>query len=90
MVLSALARFSRADVITADEADRALAFWQRLPCTRVSVEPLPDDIWDLHQAMRGAYAHYVVLCPVFRETLLTADQRLVRAAPPGVSILTIS
>ncbi|WP_165700149.1 type II toxin-antitoxin system VapC family toxin [Ornithinimicrobium ciconiae] len=89
-VLSALARLSRADVITADEADRALASWQRLPCTRVSVEPLLDDIWDLRQSLRVTDAHYVVLCRVFQATLLTADQRLVRAAPPGVSILTIS
>lgn len=89
-VLSALARLSRADVITSDEADRALASWQRLPCTRVSVEPVLADIWALRQAMRVTDAHYMVLCRVFRATLLTADQRLVRAAPPGVSILTIS
>lgn len=89
-VLSVLARLARAAAITADEASHALAAWQRLPCTRVSVEPLLADIWAMRHSLRIADAHYVVLCRVFRATLLTADQRLVRAAPSGVSVLTVS
>lgn len=89
-VLSALARLERADLITPEEGEDALVAWQRLPCARASVEQLLPDIWALRRSLRVSDAHYVVLCRALKATLLTADQRLVRAAPSGVSILTVS
>lgn len=89
-VLSALARLERTVVLTTDEADRAVSSWQTMPCTRIDVEPLLPEIWALRRSLRISDAHYVALCRTLDAPLLTADGRLVRAAPPGVSVLTVS
>ncbi|MDO5738734.1 MAG: type II toxin-antitoxin system VapC family toxin [Ornithinimicrobium sp.] len=89
-VISALARLERGDAITTAEADRAVTAWQRLPCTRVSVEALLPEIWALRRSIRISDAHYVVLAGVLSAPLLTADQRVARAGLPGLSVLTIS
>lgn len=88
-VLSALARLERGSQITAAEADGAFAGWQRLPCQRVSTEPLLADIWKLRQAIRISDAHYVAVARALDATLLTADGRLARAALTNISILTV-
>lgn len=89
-VLSALARLERVELVSAEEAGRALDSWRSLPCTRVGIEPLVPEIWSMRRSLRISDAHYVALCRVLDAPLLTADGRLARGVPPGVSVLTIS
>lgn len=42
-------------------AERAVAAWQRLPCTRVSIQPLVPEIWAARRSLRISDAHYMVL-----------------------------
>lgn len=89
-VVSALARLERGGVITTAEADRAAAAWRLLPCTRVPVETLLEQVWALRRAIRISDAGYVALAAALPAPLLTADRRLARAAPAGVSVLAVS
>jgi predicted nucleic acid-binding protein len=88
-VLSALARLERAGAIATSEAENALRAWLRLPCTRLTTEPVLPDIWALRHAIRVTDAHYVVLARVLGATVLTADRRLARAALPDLSLVLI-
>lgn len=89
-VLSAVARLERGDEITTGEADVAIAAWQRLPCTRVSVKALVHEIWALRRSIRVSDATYVMLARVLDAPVLTADRRLARATLPGISVMTVS
>lgn len=89
-VLSALARLEHAAAVTTAEANAAIADWRRLPCERVSVEPLIEQVWRLRAAIRVADAHYVGLALATSSTLLTSDARLARAGVPGLAVLLVA
>lgn len=88
-VLSAVARLERSRAISSAEADRAVAAWQRLAVTRLSVEQLLSEIWSLRDTIRISDSHYVALAQALQAPLLTADHRLARSPVPGLSVLIL-
>jgi predicted nucleic acid-binding protein len=70
------------NVISVENATRAIARLQRLPIIRHPLLPLLDRVWELSQNLTPYDAAYVALAERLRVALLTTDAGIARA--PGL------
>lgn len=63
-----------------ERADRAYSDFLNLSVTRHSHQPLQTRVWQLRENFSAYDAAYVALAEAFDASLMTFDQRLVRAA----------
>jgi predicted nucleic acid-binding protein len=79
-VASALRKGLLSRQMTEKRAAEALADYRDLPMTRYGVEPLLDRLLALRENFSAYDACYVALAERLEASLLTADERLARAA----------
>ena len=76
---------SRNDV-DVDDAQRALAAWQRFGIRRHPTIRMIDRVWELRHNVSAYDAAYIALAEALRCNLLTADHRLAAATGPRCTI----
>ena len=79
-VLSALGRLHRADGVSADDVEDALAELRDAPIQRVPSTPFLEHAWSMRDRYALRDALYVVLAMAAETTLVTRDARLARQA----------
>jgi len=85
-IVSALRRVLRRDLATVPRAEKALRYYLDLPLTRHGHQRLVHRCFQLRDVLSPYDASYVALAEGLEADLVTADQRLARAAESlGVS-----
>lgn len=87
-VLSALGRLERAGGAEGDAADAAIGRLLRLPVRRHPLQPLLPRAWELRTNVALRDALYVACAEALDATLVTLDERLARAVPVPVGLIT--
>ena len=85
-VVSAIARFVRADAVSVEDADKAIATFARTRITLMPQLELVAGAWQLRDRVRVTDAFYVVCAKRHGAALVTCDGRLTRAPLPGITI----
>jgi len=86
-VASALRRYVRSGLLTAEDARAALVDARETSVTRTSHRPLLDRVWELRDSVATYDAAYVALAETLGVPLLTCDARLGRAQGHGAEVL---
>jgi predicted nucleic acid-binding protein len=88
-VASGLRKGVAARRLDADSAWTALDAWRRLGITRYPIFSLLDRVWGLRDNLSAYDATYVALAEILDCNLLTADNRLSRAAGSNCAITVV-
>ncbi|MGH8893691.1 MAG: type II toxin-antitoxin system VapC family toxin [Actinomycetes bacterium] len=89
-VVSAMTRLVRAGTLADRDAVARINLLHRMPIRRLPHRPLVRRVWELHDRVRISDGFYVACAELVGGALLTTDQRLGRAALPGVTITVVS
>jgi predicted nucleic acid-binding protein len=85
-VTDVLRRLVMRDVVSNDDAERALGIWKRIGVKRYPTIGLIDRIWDLRHNLSAYDAAYIALAEHLDCHVVTADQRLAGATGPTCTI----
>ena len=87
--LNALRKISLRHPRAARRIDRAVEVLEDLPIDWVPLQSLSSQIWRLRGSITAYDAAHVAVARAGNCPLLTADQRLVRAAPSGLQTILV-